>query len=284
MESTILFNGTFRSVLDESISDQRDDSDRVHYLQPYSTGVIRVLKKHFSKSEQPVRALFTPTDDLSMVRYTAEIVGWEDKRDLSPQRRNEVHAHIVRYQPGEIELYLKNNKGEECANLITVRNVEMIRNPFPVTVLIKVSDGKPHGIRSQAGGWSEVRYPIGFLESEDTFELSHAITDEEKRVREASQLSAEELLKKCENHGQAAERISLISTAFRRNHYVVAFVLRRADGVCEECGESAPFIRKSDGTPFLEVHHKKPLSEGGIDSIGNTVALCPNCHRRFHFG
>ena len=28
---------------------------------------------------------------------------------------------------------------------------------------------------------------------------------------------------------------------------------------------------------------KKPRSRGGDDSLDNTVALCPNCHRKMHF-
>jgi 5-methylcytosine-specific restriction protein A len=32
----------------------------------------------------------------------------------------------------------------------------------------------------------------------------------------------------------------------------------------------------------LESHHIKWLSKGGEDTIQNTVALCPNCHRRVH--
>ena len=60
--------------------------------------------------------------------------------------------------------------------------------------------------------------------------------------------------------------------------------LRRAKGYCEKCGCKAPFIRKSDNTPYLEVHHTIPLSEGGADNLDNTIALCPNCHRELHFG
>ncbi|WP_238917318.1 HNH endonuclease [Clostridium sp. YIM B02555] len=30
------------------------------------------------------------------------------------------------------------------------------------------------------------------------------------------------------------------------------------------------------------MHHIKWLSRGGEDSIENTAALCPNCHRRMH--
>lgn len=71
---------------------------------------------------------------------------------------------------------------------------------------------------------------------------------------------------------------------FVRNPDVVAEVLRRADGDCEACGVAAPFIRRSNGTPYLEVHHRKQLSDGGDDTVENAVALCPNCHRNQHVG
>lgn len=71
---------------------------------------------------------------------------------------------------------------------------------------------------------------------------------------------------------------------FQRDRKVVEATLKRALGVCERCRLPAPFVRRSDGEPFLEVHHTIPLSEGGMDRIENTEALCPNCHREAHFG
>jgi 5-methylcytosine-specific restriction protein A len=64
----------------------------------------------------------------------------------------------------------------------------------------------------------------------------------------------------------------------------VAEVLNNAQGICQLCHQKAPFIKASNGTPYLEVHHWISLSEGGEDSIENAVALCPNCHKRAHFG
>lgn len=71
---------------------------------------------------------------------------------------------------------------------------------------------------------------------------------------------------------------------FNRNPDVVAEVLLRAQGSCERCHKPAPFLRRSDGTPYLEVHHLIPLAEGGEDSVVNAAAMCPNCHRESHFG
>jgi len=71
------------------------------------------------------------------------------------------------------------------------------------------------------------------------------------------------------------------STSYQRDPDVIAYALKRAKGFCELCGNTAPF-KKRDGEPFLEVHHIEHLADGGKDSIDNTVALCPNCHRKLH--
>jgi 5-methylcytosine-specific restriction protein A len=78
-------------------------------------------------------------------------------------------------------------------------------------------------------------------------------------------------------------RAACATSRFVRDPEVVAWVLMRAAGRCEACGEPAPFCR-GDGTPFLEVHHLRPLAEGGPDIVSNTIAACPNCHRRLHHG
>lgn len=79
--------------------------------------------------------------------------------------------------------------------------------------------------------------------------------------------------------------IAIVSTiVFIRNYDVIAEVLCRANGFCERCGKEAPFKRKSNGNPYLEVHHCKPLSQGGDDSVENAIGLCPNCHREMHYG
>jgi 5-methylcytosine-specific restriction protein A len=71
-------------------------------------------------------------------------------------------------------------------------------------------------------------------------------------------------------------------SAFQRDAEVKAWVLRRAQGTCECCGNPAPFADTS-GMPFLEVHHVRHLADGGPDVITNAAALCPNCHRALHY-
>lgn len=73
------------------------------------------------------------------------------------------------------------------------------------------------------------------------------------------------------------------STQYKRDPEVVAWVLSKANGICESCTNPSPF-EKDDGTPFLEVHHLRMLADSGSDTITNAVALCPNCHRELHYG
>jgi 5-methylcytosine-specific restriction protein A len=61
------------------------------------------------------------------------------------------------------------------------------------------------------------------------------------------------------------------------------YVLRRSEGTCEACGGKAPF-RRIDGTPYLEPHHSRRLSDGGPDHPRWVGAVCPNCHREIHYG
>ena len=45
---------------------------------------------------------------------------------------------------------------------------------------------------------------------------------------------------------------------------------------CELCFERGVIV------PVEEVHHKKPLSEGGTHDRSNLIALCKSCHSRIH--
>jgi 5-methylcytosine-specific restriction protein A len=76
---------------------------------------------------------------------------------------------------------------------------------------------------------------------------------------------------------------SQLRNVYQRSRDVRDYVLARANGNCEGCTSPAPFSR-SDGKPYLEPHHLRRLSDGGPDHPAHVIALCPNCHRRVHFG
>ena len=100
--------------------------------------------------------------------------------------------------------------------------------------------------------------------------------------RKAKKFTIEELKKHAERRSseQAAHR-TMTTKTFVRDAYIAEYAKRRAEGHCQLCHQPAPF-KDSSGEPYLEAHHIVWLSEGGADSIENTVALCPNCHRKMH--
>lgn len=69
---------------------------------------------------------------------------------------------------------------------------------------------------------------------------------------------------------------------FETSKKVKEWVNNVANGICEYCNKKAPFISQKN-KPFLEFHHVIYLAKGGSDTVDNVVALCPNCHRSFHF-
>jgi 5-methylcytosine-specific restriction protein A len=72
-------------------------------------------------------------------------------------------------------------------------------------------------------------------------------------------------------------------TVYQRSRDVKVYVLKRAKGRCEGCRQPAPFLR-ADGSPYLEPHHIRRVSDGGPDDPRYVIAVCPNCHRRVHAG
>lgn len=108
--------------------------------------------------------------------------------------------------------------------------------------------------------------------------------DFERQIQKSFKDGDEIRRKRLENAPRIPEKVQMIKTGFKRNPDVVAEMMKRANGFCEACGKPAPFIRASDGTPYLEIHHKVSLANKGEDTVENAIALCPNCHREMHFG
>lgn len=113
------------------------------------------------------------------------------------------------------------------------------------------------------------------------------ITEEELReVRKSGQagvssLSDEELLERAAAaKGKPSER-RVLTTQYIRNVAVIRAAKIRANRKCQLCGKDAPF-ESGNGEPYLETQHIVWLSKGGSDTLDNTVALCPNCHRKTH--
>ncbi|MGI6631678.1 MAG: NUDIX domain-containing protein [Bacillota bacterium] len=89
--------------------------------------------------------------------------------------------------------------------------------------------------------------------------------------------------KAIEASSHRVERDTRSSVVWERSQVVATYVLKRAYGFCEACGQPAPFERRNH-TPYLEAHHTKRVSDDGPDAPSYVMALCPICHRRVHYG
>nr|WP_052232044.1 HNH endonuclease [Methylobacterium sp. ZNC0032] len=156
-------------------------------------------------------------------------------------------------------------------------------------------------IRSRAGGFDEVapqdsyeaivfQYPNRF--AADVVEMARSRLGAEAELLSPT-ADQQELEQKTQRLLQRAQppypkgalhpqKVPVATTAYLRDPAVVAYVLRRASGRCEACGAEAPF-KRATGDHYLEVHHLRPLADGGSDRVQNAAALCPNCHRAMHF-
>ncbi len=114
----------------------------------------------------------------------------------------------------------------------------------------------------------------------DSVELQQSLRE---AVKAAISQTADQRRKQLTLAPKLPRKVTVTSVGFLRNPYVIAEVLLRAAGCCELCMGSAPFVRRKDKTPYLEVHHKIRLADGGEDTVENAIALCPTCHRREHY-
>ena len=82
------------------------------------------------------------------------------------------------------------------------------------------------------------------------------------------------------NAPQRPQKIMVTKTVYDVNPDVIAEVLIRANGFCENCGRMAPFRRQKDNRPYLKIYYKTPFEQGGLDTVDNAMAVCPNCYEK----
>ncbi|WP_158539641.1 NUDIX domain-containing protein [Gordonibacter sp. 28C] len=124
-------------------------------------------------------------------------------------------------------------------------------------------------------------FPLELMESDGAVPEKFIKETFEKRDRRARKKTNEELASLVSEGTGKASRRRAISEEYVRDPHVAEYAKRRAHGVCQLCGKAAPF-KRPNGEAYLECHHVEWLSRGGTDSVQNTVALCPNCHRKMH--
>lgn len=196
--------------------------------------------------------------------------------------------------PGEtLKYYLKSR--QEVFSESYVENAAIVNFPaVPIYVFDRNTASGPFilegvfrnaGVHTESGGakWFELM-KVDAVRAAIPVDASTLQGELGRQVVRSIQDPHEERRRRLSVAAKRPAMVTVVTKAFVRNPDVIAEVLERASGTCECCDQPAPFRRNSDQTPYLEVHHKTPLAAGGDDTIKNAVALCPNCHRREHYG
>tara|TARA_B110000908_G_C10210019_1_gene429707 strand:+ start:166 stop:990 length:825 start_codon:yes stop_codon:yes gene_type:complete len=103
----------------------------------------------------------------------------------------------------------------------------------------------------------------------------------EVKARKAKRLSNDEIERRAKRAKKTVGTRNTTSQQHERDPWVAEHAKRQANGTCQLCLQPAPF-KNTSGEPYLETHHITWLANEGEDTVENTVALCPNCHRKMH--
>ncbi|WP_241823937.1 HNH endonuclease [Enterovibrio norvegicus] len=102
-----------------------------------------------------------------------------------------------------------------------------------------------------------------------------------QRAKKAKKLSDDSLRARAEKGRKKPSTYQQSTTQYERSVWVAEYAKRLANGICQLCLQPAPF-ENAKGVSYLETHHIVWLAKCGEDTIANTVALCPNCHKKMH--
>ena len=186
-------------------------------------------------------------------------------------------------QTGDEELAKVNKTlAESDKNGITVYLFEKIhRSGFQYRGIVKLA-GKPFVAKEydMEGNKRKLwKFPLKLLSEKDYMDIS--LIDEQEATLHQQVMDffvnnpIDENAKKIQL--EVAERTVKTKVA-QINAIIAVYVRMRAGEICELCGQKAPFEYK--GYPYLELEHIVPASEGGMDSVDNIAAVCPNCRTR----
>ncbi len=114
------------------------------------------------------------------------------------------------------------------------------------------------------------------------FDIEDIEKSEHEKAKEVRKYNSAEIKNRARIAESEIVSTKEVKTVYReRNQYISEYTKERANGICDLCGKDAPFKDKN-GRPYLESHHVITLAENGPDAIYNTVAICPNCHKKIH--
>ena len=147
----------------------------------------------------------------------------------------------------------------EAQTIYVISHCKAVK-PFPMTNLIKVSDGKPLN---------------------KNFKYNYALVLDETTDIE---LMPDELLFSNQYSEGAVKKI--LVNYFERNPKARQECLDHYGLTCKVCGFNSEEVFGPMGRGFIHVHHLKPLSKIKkgyiVDPIKDLIPICPNCHSMIH--
>lgn len=150
----LFMSGNYESNLQKIADVQAEQPEQILFIQPHGSRRIAYLRDNPPTVDDPVTMYCSISTDLNMVHFAAEVVGWDDKENISPQRREDIDKVINALQPGEGGVF------DTGFNLIHVRRLVRVEPPFSVEKLVNISDQKPLSTKKWTAGFSYV-YPLG---------------------------------------------------------------------------------------------------------------------------
>lgn len=153
-ERALFMNGNYESNLQKIADVQAACPEQILFMQPHGSRYIAYLRDNPPTEEDPVTMYISISTDMNKVHFTAEVVGWDDKTKLSPQKHEAIDEVIKTLQAPEPGLF------EGGVNLLHIRRLVRVEPPFDVAKLVKTSNDEPLKHKSRPGGFSYV-HPLG---------------------------------------------------------------------------------------------------------------------------
>lgn len=190
-------------------------------------------------------------------------------------------------QEGDQSLDFMQNKtlAQSNSNGVNVFLFEVFKNAeYTFIGRVNLSSAPYQEIQADNKGLSRHVWIFPIKLANEFFAIDEKVISKSYQSKElkAKRLSDEELEKRAKLNSSRPTSIRNVEVQqYERSVFICELAKRKAKGICQLCKQPAPF-NNSKGEPYLETHHIEWFSKGGKDSIENTVALCPNCHRKMH--
>ncbi|MDY4367641.1 HNH endonuclease signature motif containing protein [Pectobacterium brasiliense] len=233
------------------VTDREATGDRSITLDRYEKGI---LAKYFDLSKINRRGINNEENLSERLSLLTLIDGSIERIEV-----REIPIVYPKREGNELRLYMQGSKGFYGNTGDTFVIYTKKKAPGPIVGFIS----------------PEFRQDVSD-ESERNFIINNLDTDDEKYQRGILLSQA----------GIPFERISL---QFPRTALIARQALIKANYQCEYESTHKTFISPITKSEFMEAHHLIPLSvqkdfSTSLDHIYNIFSLCPNCHRKIHFG